>query len=113
MRRILLLMMVAMVVGAMMAVGALPALAATTGDANQGPPEGSGGLRFQTKAAETHASTNAQNDENAASVLHCGGMSPFTEGARVTKGGTTGTEIGPTECQTPDRNENGSPIGHL
>ncbi len=55
---------------------------------------------------------NAQN-ENAATVFHCGGMDANREGAVVTEDGTDGTPLGSSECQVPPRNENGSPTGHL
>ena len=67
MRRILLVMSAAALMAAMVVASALPALAANTKDANQNPPEGSGGYRFQTAQAEENA-LNAQN-ENAATVL--------------------------------------------
>ena len=94
----------------MMMVSALPALAVNTGDANQGPPVGSGGYGL-TPTAEEKA-PKAQND-NAATVFHCGGMDENREGAVVIEDGTDGTPLGSSECQEPPRNENGSPTGHL
>ncbi len=110
MRRTLLLVMVAAL---MMAVSALPALAATTDDANQNPPQGSGGYRFESTPAEENA-LKAQN-ENAATVLHCSGgpPGPTMEGALVSAGGVTEDWIGSSECQNPPRNEQGDKVGFL
>ncbi len=93
MRRVLLVLSVAALMAAMISVSALPALAVNTGDANQGPPLLSG------------------SPDQSTVVIHCGGMSQYEEGARISHNGSTGPFSG--ECQTPPRNENGSPIGHL
>jgi hypothetical protein len=113
MRRILLVMSAAVLMAAMVVASALPALAATTGDANQNPPLGSGGFRFQTDQAEENA-PHAQN-EIAATVLHCSGgpPGPTREGAIVTEGGTGGEQIGSSECQDPPRDEQGDKVGFL
>jgi hypothetical protein len=113
-RRIALVLAAAALMAAMVVASALPALAATTRDANQNPPEGAGGFRFQTDQAEEHA-LNAQNEENAATVAPCSGgpPAPTGEGAVVTKGGPGGDQIGSSECQDPPRNEEGDKVGFL
>ena len=98
MKRVLLFFVVAAIMAALTVISALPALASNTGDANQGPPQASGGF---------------DKSDKAATVLHCGGQSPETEGAIGLEGGTDGTQLGSSGCQSPPRNEHGNPIGHL
>jgi hypothetical protein len=114
-RRIALVLTAAALMAAMVVVASpLPALAVNTGDANQNPPQGSGGYRLPPPAQDEAAQENAQN-ENAATVLHCSGgpPGPTREGAVVTEGGPGGEQIGSSECQDPPRNEEGDKVGFL